>query len=263
MPDALSILLGMNSPSNANLSAKTLNGTYEPNIDRNVRADLLMKYLGLQEDPTDVTPQTELEGAYQQQVAEQRAAEQAKAEAAVYPERVKGEYALRQEQLKGQYGLQTELEKAKQAEAQRLQQQTFTHGENEARNAAVSGRQEKTIAGQNLRSGNYQAGMAARQGIAQREARAKNLLAGKEQPEYPPTNGLMDNLKYYLGIGPYDRTTAAQKQAADLRAQNVGAVANPAAGLSFEEFAAQTIQKVPDATPEEIQQWFNELNGVQ
>jgi hypothetical protein len=163
------------------------------------------------------------------------------------------------ENLKGQYGLQTEVAKARAAEQAKQEALAAQESMNQARIDAANSRAAGVQAGTTGRTGMIQNGLGSRQVNNDKLSRAKLLDTGKVEPTYPPTNGPMDTLKYYLGMGPYDRKRASENEAASLRG---AATSNqPFADASDQDLRSALLAKQPDATEEELQAWIADLRG--
>lgn len=264
MADALSTLLGMNSPSNMS------DTSYTPNIGRNsARVGVLRKFLGMQGPDDGSISQADYESAYKGIQDEQDEDAKRKAELATLPERVRGEYGLQNERLKGQY--QVEAAKA-QADRLALSLQATAHNQELNRNA-TNARSAATQAGTAERAQAAQAASAARQQAAQNEARAKLIETGKVHAARPANEGLWG---WLTGKSQKDLDTAevqrlrsgagapsASGGGDNLAAQAGAQYAAKYGHLDDDSLRAVIAQTQPTATPEEHDAIFRAARGIQ
>lgn len=271
MADALQTLLEMNSPNNMNKYSES----YTPNVRRNsARVGGIRKFLGMGGGDDGSISQADYESALGDTLEDQRGQMQAEAEARSIPERVRGEYGLASDRIRGSAAIE-----AARASADRLGMQLQASAENQRLNReAVDARTAANRSATDARAAAGRDATSARavtkQQMSGAEMRARALETGKAEPNYPPTNGIVDNLKSFFGLGQFDKTTAARNEAAQLRGG--GAAAQPdndimdaaqdyaqeAATMNDAQLRALIASEQTDATPEAQDALFRAIRGL-
>lgn len=186
MPDPLSTLLSLRSPSNFAASQTP----YTPNIGRNsAKTALLARSLGIPD--TGETSQADMQSAYNEAAAAEDAAAREKAQLATLPAQVAGEYGVRQAQTKGQFDVEAAKARAEQQAAQLQQSQGFTASQNELNRNAMG---ERASAGQASQDQRQQRSIANQNALQSMPLRPKaaapasglwNTLFGSSAPATP------------------------------------------------------------------------------
>lgn len=276
MADALSTLLG--------LSKQQGSSGYTPNLRRpELYGEDTELYDSVPVDDPELYDEAAQSGYSREQLQRSQVAkirqllnmERAKAQTAIAPKMVEGEYGLRGEALKGRNALEVARMNREAAGLERQTGREFTAGQNELNREAITGRQRETQGAITGRTQMGQQGITQRQNQARAEAQARalterNASGGyKTEPTYPPTQGIMDTLKYYLGVGKYDRDTAARDQANQIRSQALSdqpedpsSLAASYADVPDAQLLSTIVQEQDGASPDEIQALVQEVQRL-
>lgn len=262
--DALATFLGARTP--------VASSTATP-LRNNARTAALSHMFGIPDDGS--ISQVDLESAYTDAAAAQAEAERHKAEAASIPAQVQGEYGVREAEIGASAQRDVAAANRDRAYADRDTQRDFQADQNRLNREAAFGRTQATQEGQNGRTSAVQSNITGRQQAGQAEGRARMLESGKVDPTYPKRNGMLDELQYMLGLGRFDKKTAASAEASQLRSgaltqaasgggDDINAVVQhyKSLGLAPNVLAQKIMQDQADADPSEIAALFQAL-GIQ
>ena len=140
-PNALATLLRL--PSQGGSLYNRTPQPYTPNIGRNpAKTGVLSRILGLPDDGS--ISQQEMQGAYDEQAANEAAIAAQNAEYEAYPERISGEYGLRKADIEGRYGVEAAQAKADNQAALQAQREAFQAEQGGLNRGAIAARQQAT-----------------------------------------------------------------------------------------------------------------------